>query len=53
LNYELYFSKGNKKKLKLEDYSSNAVKQLNQRETEKILTNLDLINNKKEKYFFN
>jgi hypothetical protein len=53
LNYELYFSKGNKKILKLEDYSSNTVKQLNQRETEKILTNLDLINNKKEKYFFN
>jgi UDP-N-acetylglucosamine 4,6-dehydratase len=53
LNYELYFSKGNKKILKLEDYSSNTVKQLNQRETEKILINLDLINNKKEKYFFN
>lgn len=53
LNYELYFSKGNKKIPKLEDYSSNTVKQLNQRETEKILINLDLINNKKEKYFFN
>ena len=53
LNYELYFSKGNKKILKLEDYSSNKVKQLNQKETEKILINLDLINNKKEKYFFN
>jgi UDP-glucose 4-epimerase len=52
LNYELYFSKGNKKILKLEDYSSNKVKQLNQKETEKILINLDLINNKKEKYFF-
>jgi UDP-glucose 4-epimerase len=53
LNYELYFSKGIKKISKLEDYNSNTVKQLNQRETEKILTNLDLINNKKEKYFFN
>jgi len=53
LNYELYFSKGIKKISKLEDYNSNTVKQLNQRETEKILTNLDLINNKKKKYFFN
>jgi UDP-glucose 4-epimerase len=53
LNYELYFSKGNKKMLNLEDYSSNTVKQLNQKETEKILINLDLINIKKEKYFFN
>ena len=53
LNYELYFSKGNKKISKLEDYSSNTVKQLNQSETEKMLINLDLINSKKEKYIFN
>ena len=53
LNYELYFSKGNKKISKLEDYSSNTVIQLNQKETEKILLNLDLFNNKKEQYFFN
>jgi UDP-glucose 4-epimerase len=53
LNYELYFSKGNKKISKLEDYSSNTVMQLNQKETEKILLSLDLFNNKKEQYFFN
>ena len=41
LNYDLYFSQGNKKISKIQDYSSNTVKQLNQKETEKILLSLD------------
>ena len=53
LNYELYFSKGNKRISKIQEYSSNTVKQLNQKETEKILLALDLYNNKKEQYFLN
>jgi UDP-glucose 4-epimerase len=51
LNYDLYFSQGNKKISKIQDYSSNTVKQLNQKETEKILLSLDLLNNKKETNF--
>jgi UDP-N-acetylglucosamine 4,6-dehydratase/5-epimerase len=53
LNYDLYFSKGNKKISKIKEYSSNTVKQLNQNETEKILLNLDFFNNKKKEYFLN
>jgi UDP-glucose 4-epimerase len=54
LNYDLYFSKGNKKKSKLKDYSSNTVKQLDQKETEKILSDLglDYFNNKKKEFLF-
>jgi UDP-glucose 4-epimerase len=48
LNYDLYFSKGNKKMLEIEDYSSNKVRQLNLRETEKILLSLDFFNKKKK-----
>jgi UDP-N-acetylglucosamine 4,6-dehydratase len=47
LNYDLYFSKGNKKMSEIEDYSSNNVRQLNLRETEKILLGLDFFNKKK------
>jgi len=47
LNYDLYFSKGNKKISEIEDYSSNNVRQLNLRETEKILLGLDFFNKKK------
>jgi UDP-N-acetylglucosamine 4,6-dehydratase len=50
LNYDLYFSKGNKKILNIEDYCSNTVKQLNIEETKKILLSLDYFNNKKEHY---
>lgn len=53
LNYELYYSKGNKKILKFQDYSSNTVKQLNIRETEKLLVSLNLFANKKEEKYFN
>jgi len=53
LNYDLYFSKGNKRISKIQEYSSNTVKQLNQKETEKILLALDLFNSKKEHYFLN
>ena len=47
LNYDLYFSKGSKKISKIEDYSSNNVKQLSQKETEKILLSLEFLNKKK------
>jgi UDP-glucose 4-epimerase len=47
LNYDLYFSKGNKKMSTIGDYNSNTVKQLSQKETEKILLSLDIFNKKK------
>jgi UDP-N-acetylglucosamine 4,6-dehydratase len=53
LNYELYFSKGNKRISKLEDYSSNTVNQLSQEQTEKLLLSLNLFNEKKDKFFSN
>jgi UDP-N-acetylglucosamine 4,6-dehydratase len=46
LNYDLYFSKGQKEISNISDYSSNTVKQLSQKETIKLLLGLDLLNNK-------
>ena len=42
------FPKATKKILNIEDYSSNTVKQLNIKETKKILLSLDYFNNKKK-----
>ena len=51
LNYDLYFSKGNKKMSEIRDYSSNTVKQLSQKETEKILLSLKIFNKTKNSIF--
>ena len=51
LNYDLYFSKGNKKMSEIRDYSSNTVKQLSQKETEKILLSLKIFHKTKNSIF--